>query len=140
MRRIPIPNNNSPNEYGVELDKTLSDGSKALGLVRITDQPSPYKPDEILILTEAWQITSDGRPVAAQPSPGQSRRVAIRPLYVSIPRNEYTHVEAEKQIDLAAAALQQIAGDIPEPVSLPNPKGDIASPVLPEQLPGTPSQ
>lgn len=134
MRRIPIPNNNSPNEFGFELDKTLADGSHALGIVRLTDQQSPYNHNDILITATAWQIGPEGRPVARQTGPGQSRQVAIRPLMVVIPRGEYTHEEAEKQINIAAAALEQEAGDIPEAVSLPLP----LPPVVPARNPAQP--
>lgn len=134
MRRIPIPNNNSPNEFGIELDKKLSDGSKALGIVRITDQQSPYKPEDILLNIEAWQITPDGRPVQRQLAVGgQPSRVGIRQMVVVVPRGEYTHEVAEKQVDIAAAALALEAGDIPKPVSLPAPHADTAPAVAPAQ-------
>jgi hypothetical protein len=135
MRRIPIPNNNSPNEFGVELDKKLTDGSKAIGVVRITDTQSPYNPEEILLTIEAWQVGPEGRPYARQPLTGQPQRVGIRPLIVSIPRSQYTHEEAEKQINIAAAALALEAGDPPAPVSLPNPPREITPAAAPAQLP-----
>lgn len=138
MRRIAVPNNNSPNEFGVELDKELSDGSKALGIVRITDAPSPFKPDDILLTIEAWQIDPNGRPISLQNLSGRTtQRVGIRPLVVAVPRGEYTHEVADKQIDIAAAALALEAKDIPEPVSLPNLAQDSAPVPNPAQLPTT---
>lgn len=137
MRRIPIPNNNSPNEYGFELDKTLSDGSPARGIVRLTDQQSPFNPEDILITIDAWQVGPEGRPVAKAIGPGQTRRVSIRPLMITVPRGEYTHEEAEKQINLAAAALALEAGDIPEPVSLPKLSQPLTPAVVPAQQPTT---
>jgi hypothetical protein len=138
MRRISIPNNISPNEFGVELDKDLTDGSKALGIIRVTDSPSPFKPDEILITIEAWQVDTNGRPIVIQNLSGRApQRVGIRPLVVAVPRGEYTHEVADKQINIAAAALALEAKDIPEPVSLPNLPQDVAPTAVPEQLPTT---
>lgn len=119
MRRVPIPNSNSPYDFGVELDKTLADGSKALGIVRVTDQISPFKPEDMMILVDAWQVTKEGRPVQRQSLNGQAQKVGIRQMIVVVPRAEYSHEVADKQIDIAAAALALEAGEIPEPVSLP---------------------
>lgn len=133
MRRIPIPDNTSPYEFGVETDKTLADGSKALGIVRVTDQQSPFKPDDVIILVDAWQVTTDGRPVQRQSLTGLPQKVGIRQMAVVVPRGEYTHGVVDRQIDIAAAALALEAGEIPEPVSLPAPVPDVASAPNPAQ-------
>lgn len=128
MRRVPVPNSNAASEFGVELDKTLADGSRAIGLVQITDTPSPYKADEILLRINAWQVHPDGRPIAETDEAGRTTRRAIREMIVSVPRSEFTTAIAEEQIDIAAAALAKKADEIPEPPAplppVPEPAAD----------------
>lgn len=119
MRQIKIPNS-SATELGVELDKTLSDGTKALGIVQILDGQSPFKPDDILLRVNAWQVRPDGRIVQREGSAFPTR-VAIREILVQVPRGEYTHIVADQQIAIAAAALALIATDLP----------GLAAPALP---------
>jgi hypothetical protein len=138
MRLVPIPNNNSPNEHGVELDKVLSDGSKALGIVRITSQPSPYKSGDTLLTIEAWQVDKNGRPLTRQPLSGQAQRVGIRQMIVVVPQGEYLQDTEDKQISIAAAALALEAGDPPAPVSLPNRAQVVESEPVSAQIPTPP--
>lgn len=133
MRRIPIPNNTSPYEFGVETDKTLADGTKALGVVRVTDQQSPFKTEDMLILVDAWQVSPNGRPVMRQNLTGPPQKVGIRQMVVVVPKGEYTHDVVDKQIDLAAAALASETIEIPEPVSLPASQPDAAPAANPAQ-------
>lgn len=115
MRQIPIPNNTG--NIGVELDKTLSDGSKALGVIQVTDTPSPFKPDDILLRINAWQVTPEGRPVNGTALNGQVNQRKIRELVVSVPRAEYSHGVIDQMIPVAAAALEQIVADLPAPIA-----------------------
>lgn len=120
MKRIPIPNDNAGNHYGVELNKKLKDGKKAIGVVEVTDTSNPYKPDDILLRINAWQVKPNGQSIIVHDQAGRSSQRKIREIIVSVPRSEYTHEEADRQVDIAAAALDMIADEIPEdPTPLP---------------------
>lgn len=136
MRQVPIPNNTAPNAFGVELDKQLADGSKALGIVQITDTPSPFSADQILLRVNAWQVAPDGRVVSSNDAAGRVARRAIREMVIAIPRGEYTHVVAEQQIPVAAAALAQIADELP---AAPEPLAPVAPPDVAPVPPAPPA-
>jgi hypothetical protein len=127
MRQVPIPNNTSAHRFGVELDKTLGNGEHALGIVEITDTPSPYEPGRILIRVNAWQVTPDGRPIIINDVAGRAMQRKIREMVISVARDEYNHVVAEQQITVAAVALEMVADEIPAaPAPLPPVEIDAA--------------
>lgn len=128
MKRIQIPNDNASNHFGFELDKKLKDGKKAVGVVEVTDTPSPFKTDEILLRINAWQVKPNGQTVTVQDQAGRGKRREIREIVVSIPRSEYTHDEAERQVEIAAAALNMTVDELPEEMPLP----PVAKPQVPE--------